>query len=447
MRFSTQTTMIDMEQHPVPRNITGFQFKLIGDMTLKQFGYLASGAIFGYALFKLLPFPSFINIAIGGLIFLIGFAFAFLPFQDRPLDQWLFAFIKSVYSPTQYLYLKNNQPPDILHQVSSIPKHLPTIQKQQFNDSKKMLAAYLAKMPKRSSDFFDQNERAYLNQTLALFELGASPKKGVPAYVIKPKPTTTPPPKPAKPTPPTNQAPIIQEVKKERKEPPPVHAVPQKPQEQTQKLMEDTIQVRQLSTELEKLRQEMRGQAVNKSADPLLEKRFLELEQKLTSLLTEREKMTAELAQFRKQESFMGNTVQPKQAPEQQQSRVNIISQKQATNAGILSPGSVPNLVMGIIYDPTHSSLSNVLITVKDMRGTPLRALKTNQLGQFFASTPLENGTYVMEIEDPQKRFAFDLVELKLTGEIFQPLEIIAKRKVDPVRDQLTKELFQKNFS
>ncbi|EKD47460.1 MAG: hypothetical protein ACD_66C00049G0001, partial [uncultured bacterium] len=28
-----------MEQHPVPQNVTGFQFKLIGDITLKQFAY------------------------------------------------------------------------------------------------------------------------------------------------------------------------------------------------------------------------------------------------------------------------------------------------------------------------------------------------------------------------------------------------------------------------
>lgn len=427
--------MFVMEQHPVPRNITGFQFKLIGDMTLRQFGYLASGAIIGYALFKLLPFPSFINMAIGGLTFFIGFAFAFLPFADRPLDQWLFAFIKSVYSPTQFIYRKDNQAPDILLQVSSVPRIIPTTHRQQFNDSKKMLETYLSKIPKKSSDYFDQNERAYLSQTLALFASGP-PSKPSPHIVVKPKPQ----PKPIL------VPPLIQEAKKERKAPPPVHLAP-KPEEKQQQIITDINQVRQLSSELENLRRQMQQGTTTRANDPLLEKRFLELEQKLTTLLTEREKLTAELAQFRQKEAVSGKTVQPQPAAQEQQSRVNIISQQQATKAGILNPGTVPNLVMGIVYDPDHASLPNILITVKDMRGTPLRALKTNNLGQFFASTPLGSTTYVMEVEDPQKRFAFDLVELKLKGEIFQPLEIIAKRKVDPVRDKLAKELFQKSFS
>ena len=36
------------EQHAVPQDITGFQFKLVGDMTLKQFGELAFGVIMAY---------------------------------------------------------------------------------------------------------------------------------------------------------------------------------------------------------------------------------------------------------------------------------------------------------------------------------------------------------------------------------------------------------------
>ncbi len=426
-----------MEQHPIPRNITGFQFKLIGDMTLKQFGYLAGGSIIGYALFKLLPLPSFITIILGGLSFFTGIAFAFLPFQDRPLDQWLFAFIKSVYAPTQFIYRKDNQPPDILLQTSSRPKMVPISQQKQFADSKKMLDAYLSRFPKNSPiDSFDQNERIYISQTLALF-----------AHTTVPK-TQPPTPPQQKPIPPAPVVPVILEAKKERPLPPPVHATSSnKPEEKQKQIISDTNQARQLAVELEKLRREMQQKATSKASDPMLEKRFLELEQKLTGLLTEREKLTAELAEFRKKESLIGKAVQPQAIQETPQtSNVKIISQQQATNAGILSPATVPNLVMGIVNDQDHNSLSNILITIKDMRGTPLRALKTNRLGQFFASTSLSNGTYVMEVEDPQKRFAFDLVELKLTGQIFQPLAIIAKQQVDPVREKLSKELFQKNF-
>ena len=34
-----------MENHPIPQDVTGFQFRLIGSMTVKQFGYLSAGVI------------------------------------------------------------------------------------------------------------------------------------------------------------------------------------------------------------------------------------------------------------------------------------------------------------------------------------------------------------------------------------------------------------------
>jgi len=47
-----------MEQHPIPQNITGYQFRLVGDMTLKQFAMLAGGIIVAL-LFYYSPFPAF----------------------------------------------------------------------------------------------------------------------------------------------------------------------------------------------------------------------------------------------------------------------------------------------------------------------------------------------------------------------------------------------------
>ncbi|KKR52786.1 MAG: hypothetical protein UT88_C0021G0001, partial [Candidatus Woesebacteria bacterium GW2011_GWD2_40_19] len=36
-----------MEQHPIPQNISSYQFRLVGDMTLKQFFQLAGGFLVG----------------------------------------------------------------------------------------------------------------------------------------------------------------------------------------------------------------------------------------------------------------------------------------------------------------------------------------------------------------------------------------------------------------
>ena len=61
-----------MDQHPVPRNISSFEFHLIGDMTLKQFAYLAGGVFIAYLLSKVLPFPGIIKYFLAGMIALAG---------------------------------------------------------------------------------------------------------------------------------------------------------------------------------------------------------------------------------------------------------------------------------------------------------------------------------------------------------------------------------------
>jgi hypothetical protein len=94
-----------MEQHAIPQQISSYEFKLVGEMTLKQFLKAAIGIILALlinatGLIFFLKYPLMVIFGGGGL------ALAFVPFQERPLDQWLIAFIKSVYSPTIFTYKK-----------------------------------------------------------------------------------------------------------------------------------------------------------------------------------------------------------------------------------------------------------------------------------------------------------------------------------------------------
>ena len=97
-----------MEQHPIPQQITSYEFKLVGEMTLKQFGKAAGGIVVALLINAtkmvfFIKWPLMILFAGGGL------ALAFVPFQDRPLETWLMAFLKSIYAPTVYLYKKKIQ--------------------------------------------------------------------------------------------------------------------------------------------------------------------------------------------------------------------------------------------------------------------------------------------------------------------------------------------------
>lgn len=101
------------QQHPVPRQITSFEFKLIGFMTLKQFIYLLIFFPFGYIVYRLFPIP-FLNIVAGISIAGFGAALAFIPVNDRPLDIWVKNLLRRLTSPTQYIYQKNNDTASLL---------------------------------------------------------------------------------------------------------------------------------------------------------------------------------------------------------------------------------------------------------------------------------------------------------------------------------------------
>lgn len=98
-----------MENHPIPQDVTGFQFKLIGNMTVKQFVYLAAGVVMGWIFFSL-PITAFVKYPIAGFFALCGISLAFVPVAGRPIDIMLGNFIKSLFSPTQYIYRTNAIP-------------------------------------------------------------------------------------------------------------------------------------------------------------------------------------------------------------------------------------------------------------------------------------------------------------------------------------------------
>jgi len=135
---------ITMDQHPIPRQITSFEFKLIGFMTLRQFIFLIIFIPLGFVTYYLFPIPV-INILFGVMVGSLGIFFAFFPIYDRPLDLWIRDLYKRLTRPTQYSYHKKNRPLYFLdnlffvsdpHRVAS---HI---------ESQEKLAAYLAQVKK-----------------------------------------------------------------------------------------------------------------------------------------------------------------------------------------------------------------------------------------------------------------------------------------------------------
>src|SRR6266498_2906030 len=90
-------------EHPIPQQISSYQFRLVGDMTLKQFFQVAAGAIVALVVYST-NFPAIVKWPLILGSFLTGVAFAFFPLQDRPLSKWITLFIQAIYSPTIFLW-------------------------------------------------------------------------------------------------------------------------------------------------------------------------------------------------------------------------------------------------------------------------------------------------------------------------------------------------------
>jgi len=333
-----------LEQHPVPQHISAYQFHLVGEMTVRQFGFLAGGCVIAL-LFYASPLTPFIKWPLVIFFVFIGVALAFMPLQERPLDKWIVAFIKAIFSPTQFVWEKKPQTPDIFKVVS---RRAPTRKEAPSPPDKEKLEKYLETLPTEPKSSIDVQEESFVKRAIDLFEV-TKPPAGMA------EPVFTPPLGTGKTFIPPTQKVIIPPSAKKVKPTRPVKTEPVK-----------------------------------------LSKKKVALPEKPTR--PEPRKPTA-AAKFSPELPF----------PE---------------------PPSQANTLVGMALDQEGKIIEGAIIEIRDSQGIPVRALKTNKLGQFRSVTPLDDGQY--EIETEKEGYQFDILKVDLTGKIVQPLEIRAKTKTSP---------------
>jgi hypothetical protein len=443
----------NMEQHPVPQNVTTFQFRLIGDMTIKQFGFLAGGAILAYIMYRL-PLPVFFTWPLAALFGLGGIGLAFVPIEERPMDVWIVSFIRSIYNPTQYVWTRKTEAARVVHQPPAQTPTAPPAAQRPVNPAPasqkgSILNTFFLPTPPRPGGEPGRTAGGLSpvapngvrppTQKRSMFDWLISfltPKQNVA------RPQTPPPILPGN----TQWSPM--RPRHEDFSPPPVV----KPVPRVAQKLKDTEQKEViLEDKLKKLRAELQEKSSAES-------RAAQLQTQLAELLAEREKMAQELDALRKQPA--PTPAEPTHPPHLSVSdggqatttttqtpkipTIQIIAPGRAANVGLPRLTTFPNVVTGIVKDKDKNLLPGVIVTVKDKGGVPLRALKTNRLGQFAASTQLPNGTYLVEIEDPRFRYTFDRAQITLNGSIVPAIEIFAKTEKEITRAKLEKELFGK---
>ena len=412
-----------MENHPIPQDVTGFQFRLIGSLTVKQFAYIATGGILA-VIFYNLPFPFLLKIPFILIPAGVGLALAFIPIEGRPMDTMIIHFLKDLTEPNQYLYQKMGGKLPIsvinIHHAPALMSHStkekgsPAQKKERSHQKEKKLKAFLGSLHAQVRTKLDEKEGNYL---ASLF---ASPSLGVPGgpTIISIEP--------------------VHKEKQHEEAPPQVlpKSLPLSPQEKEEALVKEALM---LKTELDQARLQETQQKTPEDTKAAHES-VLSIEQQLQATLSQKERLEQELIALRKQLSTKTqNTVAPAAGQVIQQSRlVHTVPKTMAKTIGFPHVPDVPNLLVGIIKDSRGNVLPNILVEVKDKDGNPVRAFKTNLLGHFGSATQLTNGVYIIEFEDPKKQHQFDVIELQVTGQIILPLEIISQ----DAREQLRKELF-----
>lgn len=391
-----------MDNHPIPQDITGFEFKLIGDMTIKQFAYLATGTILGWVAFSL-PVPFLFRFPFMAIFITFGVSFAFFSIEGRPVDTMIINFLKAAFSPTQYIY----QPASQESQMSNIKSQISNAALSPVTPQVFQAPRQENKLDKKEFDFFhmlSQMLSPSSSQAVAPDDTASKP------YII------------------TAHTPG--EKKKEDPPPPPTEG---------HKIEVLVQQSQNIAKELEEAKEEEKKDVGLPTYNEAHQK-VLELESLLSQTQTDKQKLEQEIMDLRRQLETQKKEVYTPSvvAAPRETKNVRVIPKEMGKSAGIPIAPEFPNVISGIIKDPRGNPLPNILVEVKDTEGNPVRAFKTNALGQFSASTALSNGSYTIEFEDPNSSNKFDTVAFKADGNIILPIEVIS---ID-TREELRKSLF-----
>ncbi len=402
-----------MENHPIPQDITGFQFKLIGNMTIKQFAYLAAGAVIAWIIYSS-PLFGLLRIILAFVSALLGVALAFLPIEGRPLDVMISNFVKAMFSPTQFLYEKTGG--HLYAQVSKkkTEKHKKADGVQVPQEPK--INEYLSQMAAKDNREKDKKEMVFFNN---LATIANSPSSQNPNA-----------------TPTVSGSHVFDNAPIEEVAPQNLQG-PQAPNDQKEKEIEAKTAELQKELAIAKQRE---TQQVDPAQAQKAHMEAVALEEELRRTVDEKNRLEQQLIELhRKLDAQKQNVFTPSvaQAP-QETKNVRVIPQGVGKSIGLPIAPDSPNVISGIVKDPRGNPLSNILVEVKDPDGNPVRAFKTNGVGQFASATALGNGVYTIEFEDPKEENKFDTIQFEAKGEIILPIEVIS---VD-AREELRRELF-----
>lgn len=386
-----------MQEHPIPQDITNYRFHIIGSMTLKQFGEVLLGVIIAFVIFQtnlidFIKWPLILS-SVG-----IGFAMAFVPIEERPLDHWIFTFFSVLYKPTKFFWKREPHIPDLF----TFKPREDTKNQEPVLDltpaKRERIKEYLGAVPQKKSVSSDFNSDELLRMQSIL--------NSFTDVSVAQTTVTKMQPKKEKPR-------MDVRVRKMRK-----------PVDTEDIIFENT------NTYLDIDQTNSLNQSTPTAKSRLSKnKSMLSPDQVAQDIQVPKEELIKNSNQQEsKEQSF--------KTPLQDTSHRSFLKSESNTHEDVIAQSNVsynsdlpfpikptePNKVVGMVLSPNNEIITNAIIEIQTPDGAIARAVKTNALGQFFITTPLKPGDYNIIIE--KKGFQFTPQHLKIDGSIVPPMEI-----------------------
>lgn len=389
-----------MQEHPIPQDITNYRFHIIGSMTLKQFGEVLLGVIIAVLFYNtnltvIIKWPLII-LSVG-----MGFAAAFVPIEERPLDHWIITFIRVLYKPTKFFWKREPKIPEpfLFEPDQSKKKEEPTLDLSPAK--RERIKEYLGAIPEDNSRRVEYSaaELTRMQGILSSFQ-----EVKVEKSVFTEKTQLKPQFKPR----------IDVRVRKMRK--------PKQSEEIIfESLGDDTMPLlmqvpKEEETQLKKPRKQTK-------------KIILRSDQVAHDIEVPEAENIRHRAGKKGEESEVDFPIQDLSNKTFVESQAHVhdsvIAQDDASyNSDLPFPirPTEPNKVVGMVLSQNNDLLTNAIVEIQTPEGNIARAVKSNALGQFFITTALKKGDYNVVVE--KKGYQFEPKHLVIDDSIIPPMEI-----------------------
>lgn len=368
-----------LEQHAIPTEVTNYKFRLVGDMTLEQFAWLAGGIMIAILMYAAKFIPFFIRYPIMVIFPILGAAIAFVPYEGRGLDRWIIAFIKAIYAPTEFIWHKESFIPAYLQANRPVNLATPSTTKQ-LNVTPTQVQDYLQTLTyERNSSASDQLEA----NRLAVISSLLDPSVSVTPTIISSSPIPLDPNAPDPRLDPNSQ---VLSANSEP-EPSPIEASPIKT---TTPATPSTVPQTPATPP------PLQG-AEEPPLDPTLVQ-VMSVPNPLNSETFTSDILTTPINSF--------------------------------TSRHLPPNPTMTNILSGVVVDDQDNPITNAIVEISTPDNQPIRALKTNPYGQFAIATPLNPGSYIVSVEKDNQPLCSSQIDV--ANQIIPSITLVAQSQSLP---------------